>query len=377
MPAPAHLRHPSPAVLALMVVGRADIHSPTHAGSWKVLIVDRLARHGHSSHAFICAHDYPKSSHAEAQSWWITHLGPNLSSVTVDSGIHESTAHLGQLPRLDACFDLVMLHEKSTTLTFTHFLRGRPDAVWLNVPSFLESPRFAAMSATATTAASGASSSDVDEFAFVRARQLLFATPTAVPWDALSSPDRVCLEGTRGILMPTPNVTTDQRVKAQRAAMEHEGVPFCAVVDDQVAFVPRKLAAAFFTATHFEVTGVFKHPDEHTGVGSPGAIAATYGPDGWSFSHTRTCNRWSPTLPQTLEALYARHHNATVGEVRWFGSDTARCFGEACLTSRLVSRLVPFKVAPIPYLIDKMYDHARRKSLLPAVGQREERKRRC
>ena len=368
------IKNQNPAVVALVLAGHADVHEPKFAGTWKKRIVDPLAKYGHSSHAFICCHAYVKNSRVGSEKWWRAMLGGNVSSVTADSGNLEAAVFPGQFSRLDACFDMVLAKEKSElNVTFTHFLRGRPDAIWLYSPGFLESSRF--MLSSELRQNNGPF--EADEYVYIRARSLLYAKTQSVQYDALSSPDHICLEPNVGILKQTPNITRDKRMNMQREFMLQEAVPFCGAVDDQVALVPRKLAAAYFTMTHFEKTGVFKHPDNFTDIGSRDAIAQTYGSNAWNYNQINVCSHWTGDPPITLEEYYAKAHNRTEGVMRKYSTDSSRCYAEGCLTGRLVTRLVPFKIAPIPYLIAKMYDYARRRNLLPPKGSKERRFRKC
>ena len=366
--------NPNAATVAIMIVGKIDFHSADIAAGWKPWVVNPLAQHGHSSHAFICSHDYPKGGSDGAVRWWQQIFGGNMSSVTADEGKIESTAHAGQFLRLDACFDLVLAHEKTTLgFTFTHFLRGRPDLRWFYVPNFLLTPRFVFDPAQSQRFLDP----EDDHYVYVRARSLYYSPPKKVPYDALTEPDRLCLDARTPMIRNEPNRTGAQKLKEQRNYMVDQDVSMCAGLDDQVAFVPRALGHAFYTTTQFEKTGDFVHPDEYTGIGDVNATYKTYGRSAWSFNYTSVCEHWNPHAPKTLYELYSKYHNKTVGVQRKFSSDTARCYAEGCLTARVVSRLVPFKVVPIPALIDKMYGNLKRKRQPPPKGSKETRHRVC
>ena len=255
---------------------------------------------------------------------------------------------------------MVIAREKALGVTFTHFLRGRTDMYWLYAPNFLQFPD--------------------NDYVYVRARSLIYAKRTKLAIDALSSPWRTCLDANVGITKHIAGVSGDrnrelitERVEQQRAHMVQESVPMCFELDDQVALVPRKLAGAFFTTTSFEKTGVFKHPDDYTGTGSPEAIKAVYGPAAWSFNTVSVCNHWNEKGLRTLEELYSTRLNTTLapGQKPKYSTDRARCSGGSCLTARVWSRLVPVKVVAIPAFILKIYTQLYKKRMLPAKGTKE------
>ena len=342
------------ATVAIMLSGQHDVQSSLSAG-WKRWIVDTLAAYGHSSHAFICAQRYPGGPEG-SETFWRNAMGPNVSSVTADARELDS----GQYSRLDACYDMVIAREKALGVTFTHFLRGRTDMYWLYAPNFLQFPD--------------------NDYVYVRARSLINAKRTKLAIDALSSPWRTCLDANVGITKHIAGVSGDrnrelitERVEQQRAHMVQESVPMCFELDDQVALVPRKLAGAFFTTTSIEKTGVFKHPDDYTGTGSPEAIKAVYGPAARSFNTVSVCNHWNEKGLRTLEELYSTRLNTTLapGQKPKYSTDRARCSAETCLTARVWSRLVPVKVVAIPAFILKIYTQLYKKRMLPAKGTKE------
>ena len=62
--------NPNAATVAIMIVGKIDFHSADIAAGWKPWVVNPLAQHGHSSHAFICSHDYPKGGSDGGTAGW-------------------------------------------------------------------------------------------------------------------------------------------------------------------------------------------------------------------------------------------------------------------------------------------------------------------
>jgi hypothetical protein len=170
--------------------------------------------------------------------------GPRPVTDEAQKALHYKAADSRNYPtqrdRIAGCFNIVRAFEEASNVTFSHYVRIRPDSVW-----------YAPLPALPHAAVG------------VRARVLFSGTPLNLTDDSLSWLDSCG---------PTPFHQESARDRLQPLS-----IPKCVMVDDQFAAVPRRFSAYFSVSgdgAEYNSTGLAESAQEM--VGSYGPSVSSY-----------------------------------------------------------------------------------------------------
>jgi hypothetical protein len=350
--------------VALLLSTRHDTATPQLVDKWRGVVESlQSGSEHHEVYAFLCmetsqaaGRGAPSAAAAEAaEKLWRVGLGEDVH-LNVSAG----GKYPGQYHRLDECYQRALAFERATSVNFTHFFRARQEHKWYGVPPPLSKLE---------------RSGNGRDVVYVRAAAIMYAKPTAVPFNALADIHKTCL------IPPGMNAT---RAAVQRAAMAAAGVEVCAVLDDQAALVPRTLADAYFTLTEHERRGRFAggraddaedtsaddvrvrvcgaiigaHPNRSifekfatgtTAIATPATTATTTKAAGGTvFSGAaQVVGGPSSRERERMRRLKVFKNGVT------YHTESAPCHSEGCLTARVYARQVPFELSPFPMALEK------------------------
>jgi hypothetical protein len=296
-----------------------------------------------SSTGFAASHAYSASANASIPPEW-------------------ASDYPDQFARMDGCLQAMRSHEHRTLLQFTHVIKARPDLFfWRRIPRM----------------------ADLDpESVSLRARAAIHSTP--IPMSRLSFSTHLTCDP-RNFLMAVHTAATPacpgrpstyadvvrqmgdgtcerSAVGELRRRLRDEAIETCALYDDQLAVMPRKLADAYL---ELEPSG----PDQpssasflsHAAAFDVAAIRRTLGSQSNPDSYVRACPLTGVYSKFTDEAYF----NRTLGwrdtfvhafrggysATRQAADHAPRAVRGVCceprLTWRLVGRLVPVSIVPL------------------------------
>lgn len=347
--------------VALLLSTRHDTATPQLMDKWRGVVKSlQSGSEHHEVYAFLCMEtsqaagcDHfhpaacdPAAAAEAAEKLWRVGLGED-----VHLNVSVGAKYPGQYHRLDECYQRAIAFERATrSVNFTHFFRARQEHKWYGAPPPLSKLE------------RSGSGRDV---VYARAAAVMYAKPTAVPFNALADIHKTCL------IPPGMNAT---RAAAQRAAMAAAGVEVCAVLDDQAALVPRALADAYFTLTEHERRGRFAggRADDAEDTSADdvrvrvcGAIIGAH-PNRSIYEKFATAATTAsgivdggaaqvvgqpPTQVPREERERMRRLKIINGVT--YHTESAPCHSEGCLTARVYARQVPFEVSPFPMALEK------------------------
>lgn len=331
--------------IAVLMSTKSDYRGERETKSFYNRVVKEIMAQNHSVHMFLCTDN---ANSGQVQAWY--------ASTFKDVPVHMcSSKQPGQYSRLEFCYQRTRIVEQqsmrlttreSNRLKFTHYLRARPELIW-----------YAPL--------------DTDllhnSFVNLRAASLFNAIPSALPTASLADVAKSCLGlQLKGKHHQLFNNKTAQAL--QRELMIAHNVSVCAILDDQIALVPRAFAPSFFLQHDHEIIKTNVIEDE----GEKLEVAQLFSEE-YDFVRSSDMENTAGDLNSQVccglfrkyghlqpdgalqescgsRSYFSKMHNSTNYK---YSIDRSPCIAEMCLTMRLYNRQVPFKISPFGCVLSK------------------------